>query len=126
MVTEPVASLQGLDKATARISNFTAPVGKPVRFGSLSITVRTCRTNPPEDRPESAAFLQISELRRGMPEKQLFSGWMFASSPALSALDHPVYDIELLACTAAIASSPSQAAVGKAAEPARASANSRR
>jgi hypothetical protein len=126
MIAEPMALLQGLDKVTARISNFTAPVGKPVRFGSLSITVRTCRANPPEDRPESAAFLQIGELRRGMPEKQLFSGWMFSSSPALSTLEHPVYDIELLACTAASASSPSQALVGKTAEPARASANSRR
>ena len=126
MIAEPAALLQGLDKVTARISNFTAPVGKPVRFGSLSITVRTCRTNPPEDRPESTAFLQISERRRGLPEKPLFSGWTFASSPALSALEHPVYDIELLACTAASASSPSHAAAGKTAEPARASANSRR
>jgi hypothetical protein len=126
MIAEPVAWLQGLDKVTARIANFAAPVGKTVRFGSLSITVRACRTNPPEDRPENAAFLQIGERRRGRPDKPLFSGWMFSSSPVLSALEHPVYDIELLACTTASASSPSHATVGKTAEPARASASSRR
>ncbi|HZU90537.1 MAG TPA: DUF2155 domain-containing protein [Stellaceae bacterium] len=126
MIAEPVALLQGLDKITARISDFAAPVGAPVRFGTLSITVRDCETNPPEDQPESAAFVQIAEARRGEPEKRLFSGWMFASSPALSALQHPVYDIELLGCKAASAASASKSAVGKAAEPASASASSRR
>jgi hypothetical protein len=126
MIAEPVARLQGLDKVTARISDFAAPVGTPVRFGTLSITVHDCETNPPEDPPESAAFLQITESRRGEPEKRLFSGWMFASSPALSALQHPVYDIELLGCTAASASSAAKSAVGKTAEPASASASSRR
>jgi hypothetical protein len=126
MIAEPVALLQGLDKVAARISDFAAPVGAPVRFGTLSITVRDCETNPPEDRPESAAFLQISEVRRGEPEKQVFSGWMFASSPALNALEHPVYDIELLGCRAASASSAARPAAGKAAGEARASASSRR
>jgi hypothetical protein len=116
MIAAPVALLQGLDKITARISDFKAPVGTPVRFGTLSITVRACETNPPEERPESAAFLQIYEARRGEPQKRLFSGWMFASSPALSALEHPVYDIELLGCATASASSAAQSAVGKTAE----------
>jgi hypothetical protein len=116
MIAEPVAWLQGLDKITARITNFAAPVGTPVRFGTLSIIVRTCKINPPEERPESAAFLQITEARRGEPQKRLFSGWMFASSPALSALQDPVYDIELLGCKAASAASPVKSAVGKTAE----------
>jgi hypothetical protein len=116
MIAEPVALLQGLDKITARISDFTAPVGTPVRFGTLSILVRDCERNPPEERPESAAFLQIYETRRGAPKKQLFSGWMFASSPSLSVLEDPVYDIELLACKAASASAPVKPAVGKTAE----------
>jgi hypothetical protein len=126
MIREPVALLQGLDKITARIANFPAPVGTPVRFHRLSILVRDCERNPPEDRPESAAFLQISEIRRGEPPKPLFSGWMFASSPALSALQNPVYDVELLACKAASASSPETSPAGKTAEPAKASASSRR
>jgi hypothetical protein len=98
---EPVALLEGLDKITARVSKFEAPVGTPVRFGTLSIRVRDCEKNPPEETPESAAFIVIDESRPGEDHKRLFSGWMFASSPALSALEHPVYDVTLLDCKAA-------------------------
>ena len=126
MIAEPAALLQGHDKLTAHLYDFAAPVGTPVRFGTLSIIVRDCETNPPEDRPESAAFLQITETRHGEPEKQLFSGWMFASSPALSALQDPVYDVELLACKSASTSSAAKSAAGKAADAASASASSRR
>jgi len=97
-ISEPVALLQGLDKITARVSKFEAPVGTPVRFGTLSIRVRDCEKNPPEDPPESAAFLEIDELRPGEVNLRVFSGWMFASSPALSALEHPVYDVNVLDC----------------------------
>jgi hypothetical protein len=100
-VPEPVALLQGLDKITARVSKFEAPVGAPVRFGTLSIRVRDCEKNPPEEAPESAAFVEVDEARPGEDRTRLFSGWMFASSPALSALEHPVYDVTLLECKAA-------------------------
>jgi hypothetical protein len=110
MIAEPQALLLGLDKITARVSKFVAPVGTPVRFGTLSILVRDCEKNPPEERPESAAFLQIDEDRPGQPQKRLFSGWMFASSPALSALEDPVYDVNVLDCRAASAASPAAAA----------------
>ena len=111
MVAEPVALLQGLDKITARVSKFEAPVGSPVRFGTLSIRVRDCERAPPEDPPESAAFLEIDELRPGEDRVRVFSGWMFASSPALSAVEHPVYDVNVLDCKTASGSSP--AASGK-------------
>jgi len=101
MIAEPVALLQGLDKITARVSKFEAPVGAPVRFGTLSIRVRDCEKNTPEETPENAAFLEIDELRPGEARTRVFSGWMFASSPALSALEHPVYDVNLLDCRAA-------------------------
>jgi len=101
MITEPVAHLQGLDKTTARVSQFDAPVGQEVHFGTLSILVRTCRRNPPEEPPENAAFLEIFESRPGEAKEKLFGGWMFSSSPALSALEHPVYDVNLLDCTGA-------------------------
>jgi hypothetical protein len=104
-IPEPVALLQGLDKTTARISKFLAPVGTPVRFGTLAILVRDCEKRPPEETPESAAFLEIDELRPGEAKTRLFSGWMFASSPALSALEHPVYDVNLLECRAASSAS---------------------
>ena len=99
VTAETVAVLQGLDKTTAWISKFEAPVDKAVKFGTLTITVRDCRKKPPEEPPESAAFLQIYDQRPGtqLPVR-LFSGWMFASSPALSALEHPVYDVGVLDC----------------------------
>ena len=98
---EPVAVLQGLDKITARVSKFEAPVGAPVQFGTLAIRVRDCEKSSPEDTPESAAFLEIDESRQSNVRTRVFSGWMFASSPALSALEHPVYDVILLECKAA-------------------------
>jgi len=90
--------LQALDKITARVSRITVPVGSTVTFGSLQITARACDKHPPEETPESAAFLQIVEVKPGEAPVSRFSGWMFASSPALSAMEHPVYDIWVLDC----------------------------
>ena len=101
MIEAPVAHLQGLDKTTARISQFDAPVGQEVHFGKLSILVRSCQRAPPEATPENAAFLEIYESRPGEAKEKLFSGWMFSSSPALSALEHAVYDVNLLECKGA-------------------------
>ena len=92
------AVLQGLDKITARVSTIKVAVGETVTFGSLQITLRACDKRPPEETPESAAFLQVVEQKPGEQPVTRFSGWMFASSPALSALDHPVYDIWVLRC----------------------------
>ena len=115
MISEPVAVLQGLDKITARVSQIEAPVGKTVAFGGLAITVRDCEKNPPEDQPESAAFLEIDEIRPGEANIRRFSGWMFAQSPALSSLENPVYDVILLDCKGASGSPPksSGSAIGK-------------
>ena len=74
------------------------PIGKTVTFGALKITARACDKRPPEETPESAAFLEIVEACPGETPRPLFSGWMFASSPALSALDHPIYDVWVLDC----------------------------
>ncbi|MDP6573765.1 MAG: DUF2155 domain-containing protein [Rhodospirillales bacterium] len=93
-----VALLQGLDKVTARVSTIEAPVGRTVRFGTLQIIARTCDKRPPEETPESAAFLDIWEVRPGEAAISVFRGWMFASSPALSAVHHPVYDVWVLDC----------------------------
>ncbi len=93
-----VVVLQGLDKITARISTFTARIGQMVRFGTLEITARACYKAPPVEPPESAAFLQIDAVDPGRPGERVFSGWMFASSPSLSALEHPVYDVWVLDC----------------------------
>ena len=93
-----VAVLQGLDKVTARVTTIEAPVGEVVRFGTLEIIARTCEKRPPEETPESAAFLDIWEVRPGEPAVSIFRGWMFASSPALSAMEHPVYDVWVVDC----------------------------
>jgi hypothetical protein len=94
----PVAVLQTLDKVTGRVRTVEAPVEQTVRFGTLDIMVRTCRKRPPEEQPESAAFLEVRDIKPGETPKTLFTGWMFASSPAISALEHPVYDVWVLDC----------------------------
>lgn len=101
MTREPTAIIQGLDKVAARVSRFEAPVGRAVHFGKLLVLVRDCERSAPEDRPENAAFLEIYEKQPGEARERLFSGWMFSSSPALSALENPVYDVTLLECKGA-------------------------
>jgi len=103
------AVLQGLDKITARISTIKVAVGETVNFGSLQITLRACDKKPPEETPESAAFLQIVEQKQGEQPVTRFSGWMFASSPALSAMEHPVYDLWVLDCENTGDAQPEQA-----------------
>jgi len=106
---ETVAVLQGLDKTTARISTIDAPVGKSVRFGALLITARACVKRPPEEPPETSVFLEVDEVKPGasaVTVTRIFSGWMFKSSPALSALEDPVYDLTVLDCRDTNAASP--------------------
>ena len=100
MIPEPIAILQGLAKISARNWQIETPVGASIQFGTLSIIVRDCEQSPPEDPPENAAFIQIYETPPSEATKRLFSGWMFSSSPALSELEHPVYDVTLLGCKA--------------------------
>lgn len=122
-----MATLQTLDKVTARIDRKTVQIGQPFSFGSLTITVHHCSYRPPEAPPEHAGFLVISDaaqrkdepgndelgndelgndnlnsVQTGGPHdgKTVFSGWMFASSPAISGLEHAVYDVTLLSCNA--------------------------
>ena len=90
--------MRGLDKVTARVVTFEAKIGESVTFGTLRITVRACDRTPPTEPPESTAFLDIYEVKRGEVEAELFHGWMFASSPALNPLEHPVYDVWVLEC----------------------------
>jgi hypothetical protein len=90
--------LRGLDKITGRPTNITAPVGKTVNFATLSITARYCYSTPPSETPETAAFVQIDDHRANQPAKRIFSGWMYASSPGLNAMEHPLYDVWVINC----------------------------
>ena len=94
------ATIQALDKITARISTLRVPIDEPVDFGTLSVTVRRCAYHPPEETPEDAAYLEFVDNGhdRSKPSRPVFTGWMFASSPAVSAMEHPVYDLTLLSC----------------------------
>ncbi len=97
----PFAVLRTLDKVTARAKTIQVQVDAPFKVGNLLAVVKVCRQRPPEEPPESAAFLQIVEEKTSEHQvKNLFSGWMFASSPGLSALEHPIYDIWLVKCAA--------------------------
>ncbi|MGH6942814.1 MAG: DUF2155 domain-containing protein [Geminicoccaceae bacterium] len=117
-----VAVLQALDKVTARVSPLRAPLGEPVRFGSLEIVARACRKTPPTEPPESAAFLEVRELPPASdpdaPPTQIFSGWMFASSPGVSALEHPVYDLVVVDCEEPIEAPQAGQSDGEATPPA--------
>ena len=109
--------LRALDKITGNSTDINAKVGETLKFGRLSVTVKACYQAPPEDTPESAAFLEIhaaqaesqritaaekaGKEQKGPkvgPDGLLFSGWMFASSPGLSALEHPTYDVWVISC----------------------------
>jgi len=93
------AILQALDKITARVSTIVAPVNQTVSFGGLRITARSCRKRPPEEPPEASAFLEIDVVRPGTDQSERrFTGWMFASSPAISAMEDPVYDVWVIDC----------------------------
>lgn len=96
----PSVKLQGLDKSVGRTVTFEAKVGSTIQYGPLYIKIQACRKTPPIEKPEAAAFLQIWEVPPGEQKSQWdFSGWMFSSSPALSPMDHPVYDVWVLDCT---------------------------
>lgn len=102
--------LRTLDKVTATTKDYTVKIGDTLEYGSLSITARHCEKRPPTEIPETYAFLQITDVRlngegdvvdasrEDDEENMIFSGWMYASKPAVSALDHRVYDVWVIEC----------------------------
>ena len=90
------AQLQALDKVTARVTVVEGAVGQDARFQTLSIRVLACHSREPDEVPDAAAFLEISDSRMGAAP--VFRGWMFANSPGVNMLEHPVYDIRVLEC----------------------------
>jgi hypothetical protein len=91
-------TLRGLNKVTARSSTIEGPIGTVMRFGNLEMVASRCWQSPPEEQPENAALLEISELKPKQSPERIFAGWMFSSSPGLSALQHAVYDITVVSC----------------------------
>ena len=90
--------LRALNKVTARSSAIKGSLLTPMEFGKLTIVVKACWIAPTDRRPEHAALMEVTEAKPGEESEVIFSGWMFASSPALSSLEHPVYDLTVIAC----------------------------
>lgn len=97
-LSNKVAVFSALDKVTARISKIEIPLGETKRFGSLDVTPRVCYSRPPTEKPKTTSFVQVQEVQIDGTEKQIFSGWMFAESPGLNAVEHPVFDVWLTGC----------------------------
>ena len=105
-IENQIAVFAGLDKVTARIEAFEVPLNGTKVFGVLEITARACYSRPPTETPKTTAFVEVHELRADAAPKPIFSGWMFADSPGLNAVEHPVYDVWLTNCKTA-STSPS-------------------
>ena len=103
------ARLRWLDKITARTATVELRKGETVRYGDLTIRLQACRAQDPLEGADSAAFLQIWENKTDTDPEWVFSGWMFASSPGLSAMDHPIHDVWVLGCLDSVNREPSEA-----------------
>jgi hypothetical protein len=99
-IANPVASFSGLDKITARITNFDVYINETVQFGALQITPRACYKRPPTETQRTSVFIEVDQVSLRGQIQRIFTGWMFADSPALNAIDHAVYDIWLVDCKA--------------------------
>lgn len=97
-ITNPVAQFTGIDKITGRIITFDVYVDETVQFGALQVTPRVCYSRPPEEQPKTDSFVEVDEITLDRKIRRIFSGWMFAESPGLSAVEHPVYDVWLTGC----------------------------
>lgn len=93
-----IAIFAALDKVTARISRLEVALGETVEFGALKVTPHVCFTRPPTEPPLTSTFVDVEERKLDGTEKRLFAGWMFAQSPGLNAVEHPVYDVWLTGC----------------------------
>ena len=97
-IKNPTAVFSGLDKITGRIISFEAAIDETVQFGSLQITPRVCYTRPPTEAPQTDVFVEVYEVGENDEYKRIFTGWMFAASPGLHGIEHPVYDIWVTDC----------------------------
>lgn len=97
-IENPTATFSGLDKVTGRIVHFKAAIGETVQFGTLLITPRICNSRPATQAPETDSFIQVDEIKSKSKAQQIFSGWIFADSPGLNGIEHPIYDVWLKSC----------------------------
>lgn len=97
-ISNPTAVFAGLDKITGRIIAFEVALNEKVQFGALQVTPRICYTRPPTETANTDSFVEVDEVTLQGEVKRLFSGWMFAASPGINAVEHPIYDVWLTDC----------------------------
>lgn len=97
-ISNPVAEFAGLDKITGRIISFDVYIDETVQFGALQVTPRVCYSRPQTEEPKTDSFVEVDEITLDRKIRRIFTGWMFAESPGLNAVEHAVYDVWLKAC----------------------------
>jgi hypothetical protein len=97
-VENPTAVFSGLDKITGRIYPFEVAIKETVQFGALRVTPQACYTRPPTEQQNTTGFVEVDELTLEGKIRRVFTGWMFATSPGLNAVEHPIYDVWLVDC----------------------------
>src|SRR5665648_398861 len=106
-VKNPIAVFAALDKVTGRISHLEIPIDQTVEFGALKVTPRVCDSRPPTEQPHTSSFVEVDEVKLTGEVQRIFTGWMFAESPGLHAVEHPVFDVWLMSCKTPSASTAS-------------------
>ncbi len=97
-ISNRVAEFTGIDKITGRIITFDVYIDETVQFGALQVTPRVCYSRPATETPKTTSFLEVDEITLDRKIRRIFTGWMFADSPGLNAIEHPVYDVWLKDC----------------------------
>ena len=97
-VSNRVAVFSGIDKITGRITSFDVYIDETVQFGALQVTPRVCYTRTEAEKPKTTSFIEVDEITLDRKIRRIFTGWMFADSPGLNAVEHSVYDIWLKTC----------------------------
>jgi len=121
-IKNPIAIFAALDKVTGRISHLEVPIDQTVEFGALKVTPRVCDTRPPTEAPHTASFVEVDEIKLDGEEQRIFTGWMFAESPGLHAVEHPVFDVWLTNCKTPEGAKPPESAENAPSEEAPAAA----
>jgi hypothetical protein len=98
IIANPVAEFAGIDKITGRIITFDVYINETVQFGALQVTPRVCNSRPETETPKTTSFVEVDEITLDRKIRRIFTGWMFADSPGLNAVEHAVYDVWLKTC----------------------------
>jgi hypothetical protein len=98
IIHNPVAEFSGIDKITGRIITFDVYINETVQFGALQVTPRICNSRPETETPKTTSFVEVDEITLDRKIRRIFTGWMFADSPGLNAVEHAVYDVWLKSC----------------------------